>query len=162
MIQVEKLTPDRWKDCRELRLEALQNDPLAFGSSYEEEKFITQDEWKRRIQNALFALSNDKPIGMIVYIINNRIKTKHIAHIFGAYIKKDYRGQGFGKKLIESALQMIQDDENVSKIKLTVNAEQKAAIKLYKTYGFELVGRLRQELKVANKFYDELIMERLL
>ena len=99
---------------------------------------------------------------MIVYIINNRIKTKHIANIFGVYIKKEYRGQGVGKKLIESALQMIQDDENVSKIKLTVNAEQKAAIKLYTTYGFELVGRLRQELKVANKFYDEFIMERLL
>ncbi len=57
MIEVKNLPPDRWKECRDLRLEALQNDPLAFESSYEEEKTITQDEWKRRIKNELFALS---------------------------------------------------------------------------------------------------------
>jgi ribosomal protein S18 acetylase RimI-like enzyme len=162
MIEVKKLPPDRWKEFRELRLEALQNDPLAFGSSYEEEKNLTEDEWKRRIKNTLLALANDTLVGMIVYIIDNKIKTKHIANIFGVYVKKEYRGQGVGKKLIESALKIIQKNSNVSKIKLTVNPEQKAAVKLYETFGFELVGRLKKELKINDKFYDELIMERLL
>lgn len=71
MIEIKKLPPSRWKDFRDLRLEALQTDPLAFASSYEEEKNLTQDEWKRRINNSLFALSSDKPIGMIVYIIDH-------------------------------------------------------------------------------------------
>lgn len=162
MIKVENLPPDRWKEFRELRLEALQNDPLAFGSSYEEEKNLIEDEWKRRIKNTLFALANDKLVGMIVYIIDNKIKTKHIATIFGVYVKKEYRGQGIGKKLIESALVIIQKNVTVSKIKLTVNPEQKAAVKLYETFGFETVGRLKKELKVDDKFYDEFVMERLL
>ena len=160
MIEVKKLPPDRWKDYRDLRLEALKSDPLAFGSSYEEEKDLAEDEWKKRINNALFALSNDKPVGMIVYIINNKIKTKHIANIFGIYVKKEYRGKGIGKKLIESVIKNIQKNVNVSKIELAVNPEQKAAVKLYEKYGFELVGRLKKELKIDDKFYDELIMER--
>ena len=160
MIEVKKLPPDRRKEFRELRLEALQNDPLAFGSSYEEEKNLTKDEWKRRIKNALFASANDTLVGMIVYIIDNKMKTKHIATIFGVYVKHENRGQGIGKKLIESALEIIQKNVNVSKIKLTVNPEQKAAVKLYETFGFEVVGRLKNELKVDDKFYDELIMEK--
>ena len=160
MIEIKKVPPDRWKEFRDLRLEALQNDPLAFGSSYEEEKSLTEDEWKRRIKNALFASANDTLVGMIVYIIDNKMKTKHIANIFGVYVKKEYRGQGIGKKLIESALEIIQKNVNVSKIKLTVNPEQKAAVKLYETFGFEVVGRLKNELKVDDKFYDELIMEK--
>jgi ribosomal protein S18 acetylase RimI-like enzyme len=162
MIKIKKLPPTRWKDFRCLRLEALQNDPLAFGSSYKEEKNLTEDEWKRRIENAIFALANDKLVGMIVYIIDNKIKTKHIATIFGVYVKKEFRGQGIGKKLIESAQKIIQRNVDVSKIKLTVNPEQKAAVKLYETFGFESVGRLKKELKIDDKFYDELIMERLL
>ncbi len=162
MIEVIKLPPDRWKEFQDLRLEALQNDPLAFGTSYEEEKDLTENEWKRRIKNTLFALSNDKLVGMIVYIIENKIKTKHIANIYGVYVKKEFRGQGAGKKLIESALKIIQKNVNVSKIKLTANPKQVAAVKLYETFGFKLVGRLKKELKINDKFYDELIMERLL
>ena len=100
MVEVKKLSPDRWKDYRDLRLEALQNDPLAFGSSYEEEETITQDEQEIRIDNALFAPSNNKPIGMIVSVINNNIETKHIANIFGVYVQKEYRDPGVSKKLV--------------------------------------------------------------
>jgi len=160
MINVKQLPPDRWKDYRSLRLEALRSDPLAFGSSYEEEEGLAEDEWKRRINNALFALSKDKPVGMIVYVVNHKIKTQHFANIFGTYVKKEYRGKGIGKKLIESAIDNIQENVNVSKIELTVNPEQKAAVRLYEKCGFELVGRLKKKLKINDKFYDELIMER--
>ena len=72
LIEVKKLPADRWRDCRDLRLEALKNDPMAFGSSYEEEESLSENEWRIRIKNALFALLNDKPVGMIVYIRNNK------------------------------------------------------------------------------------------
>ena len=82
-IVVKKIDADRWMEYRDLRLESLKSDPAAFGSSYEEEKDMTEDEWKRRINNALFALSKDRLIGMIVVVFNDRIKTKHVADIFG-------------------------------------------------------------------------------
>ena len=159
MIKIKKLSADRWKDYRDLRLEALKSDPIAFGKSYEEEITLSKKEWEKRIKNALFALLNDKPIGMIVYIIDNQQKTKHVANIFGTYVKKEYRGQDIGKKLIESAILLIKKNKNVIKIKIAVNPEQKAALKLYKKYGFKPIGLLKKELCINGKFYDELIME---
>jgi ribosomal protein S18 acetylase RimI-like enzyme len=43
-----------------------------------------------------------------------------------------------------------------------VNTEQNAAVDLYKQFGFNVVGRLKNELRIDGKFYDELIMEKLL
>jgi len=43
---------------------------------------------------------------------------------------------------------------------LTVNPKQKAAVRLYKKYGFKIVGKLRKYLLVNGKFYDELVMEK--
>lgn len=162
MIQIGKLSSHRWKDFRDLRLEALQSDPLAFASSYKEEKLLTPEEWKKRVQNTLFALSNDIPVGMIVYIISEKLKTNHIANLYGVYVKKEYRGQGIAKRLVESALSVIRQNASVSKIHLTVNAEQAVALALYKRFGFKTVGTLARELHVDGRFYDELILEKLL
>ena len=162
MIEFRKLPPERWKDLRDIRLEALQSDPLAFASSYEEEKLLKPKEWKKRVENTLFALSNDSPVGMIVYIFSDKIKTNHIANIYGVYVKKEYRSQGIGKKLVDGVISIIQQNTNVSKIQLTVTAEQTAAIALYKKNGFIEVGTLKRELQVKGKFYDELVMEKFL
>jgi predicted GNAT family acetyltransferase len=63
----------------------------------------------------LFALSEDKAIGMIVYVFNDRIKTKHIANIFGVYVKIDYRGKGIGRKLLDQVLLQIQKNKEIVK-----------------------------------------------
>ena len=102
---------------------------------------------------------NDKPVGMIVYIFNNKIKNAHNAEIFGFYVRKEYRGQGLGDKLMGNAIEKIRNNEAILKIKVKVNPKQKAAIKLYEKYGFERVGKLKKELKFANRYYDELILE---
>jgi len=161
-IKIKKLNKNRWKDYRDLRLEALKKEQIAFGSSYNEEKNISEEEWKKRIKNVLFAFSKDKPIGMIVYIRESKIKTKHTANIFGVYVTREYRGQGVGKKLVDSALARIRKSKGVLKIKLTVNPKQKAALKLYQNYGFKIVGKLKKELYIGGRFYDELIMEKIL
>ena len=61
---------------------------------------------------------------------------------------------------MESVIENIQKNVNISKIELTVNPEQKAAVKLYEKRGFKLVGRLEKGLRIDDKFYDELTMER--
>ena len=162
MIVVKKLKEDRWKEYRNLLLEALNKEPTAFGSSYDEEKNLSENEWRKRIRNTLFALSKNKLIGMVVYTYNTKIKTKHVANIFGIYVTKECRGQGVGMKLIDNVLTEIQKSKDVVKIKLTVNPKQKAAVKLYKKYGFKIVGRLKKELHVDGRFYDDWIMEKLL
>ncbi|MEJ2506038.1 MAG: GNAT family N-acetyltransferase [Ignavibacteriaceae bacterium] len=162
MIEIKKLSAKRWRDLRDLRLEALLNSPTAFGSSAEEEKLFKANEWKKRINNSIFATFNDKPVGIAVFIINEKIKTKHIANIYGIFVKKEFRGKGIGKKLINGTLKIISQNKSVSKIKLAVNPEQNAAVDLYKQFGFKVAGKLKNELRIDGKFYDELIMEKII
>jgi len=160
MIEITKLSPDKWKDYRDLRLEALQNEPIAFGASYEEELTLTKEIWQRRIGDAFFALKDDKPIGMVVIILSDKIKTKHIAHIFAMYVKEEYRNQGIGSKLIARAIEYAEESKDIRKIKISVNPEQSYATKLYKKYGFKNVGAVKNEYYINDAYYDEVLMEK--
>ncbi|HME51088.1 MAG TPA: GNAT family N-acetyltransferase [Candidatus Lokiarchaeia archaeon] len=162
MVEISRIGEERWEEYRELRLAALKSEPIAFGSAFEEEERMSEGDWKQRLKNVLFAVIDDKLIGMIVLVFNSRIKTKHIANIFGVYVENEYRGQGIGKKLMEAVLDAIEENGNIVKINLSVNIQQKAAISLYKECGFETVGILKKELIIDEIFYDELIMEKFL
>lgn len=91
MIEIKKLPAKRWKELCDLRLEALRNSPLTFGSSFDEEKLFKADEWKKRINNSIFAILDDNPVGMTVFILNEKIKTRHIANIYGVFVKEEFR-----------------------------------------------------------------------
>ena len=151
---------DRWEEYKALRLEALESDPTAFGSSVEDEVSLSESDWRRRAENALFAFADGKPVGMIVFIVSSRPKTRHVADIFGVYVRASEREKGIGKLLLDSALKEIGRRPKVMKIKLTVNPEQRAALKLYRRAGFHEVGRLHRELRVGDRYYDELMMEK--
>ena len=63
-------------------------------------------------------------------------------------------------KLVEKVLKLVKQNSNILKVKLIVSSTQLAAIELYKSFGFEIVGILKNELKVNDNFYDGLIMEK--
>ncbi len=112
--------------------------------------------------NALFAVADDKPVGSITYLFSDKVKSRHIARIYGVYVDPDHRRQGIGKKLLQSALDGIRENKNAVKVQLMVNKEQHAAVKLYEDLGFLTVGQLKKEIKVGERYYDELIMEKML
>src|SRR5579862_5427974 len=153
MVEVKVLPPERWKEARDLRFKALQSDPTAFGSSFEEEESFSEAEWQRRMKNALFALHEDKPVGTITYIFGDKIKSKHVARIFAVYVHPDYRRLGIGRKLLETALEQIQNNKEIGKVQLFVNKDQAAAVALYRRAGFSVAGELSKEIKVGDKFY---------
>ncbi|MHA2362391.1 MAG: N-acetyltransferase family protein [Candidatus Hodarchaeales archaeon] len=161
-IEITTLLADYWEKFKTIRLEGLKNDPIAFGSSYEEEIRFPEEEWRKRITRTIFALSGDKPVGMIVFFFNNRIKTNHVANIFGMYVSKDFRGLGIGKKLMDAALRKIKMNKEIIKINLAVNTVQESAVALYQKYGFKIVGKLSKDILVAGKFYDGFLMELIL
>lgn len=78
---------------------------------------------------------DDEIIGYIDFWILE--KESHIANIA---IHPDYRGRHYSKKLLDLVL-YISKEEKVETISLEVNEENLPAISLYKSYGFEMVGR---------------------
>lgn len=142
-------------------MEALKSDPSAYGSSFEEEETLKEAEWRRRIRSVLFTLSDDRPIGMIVYVFDEGFKTKHIAEIYGFYVSTNHRGKGVGTRLLEHALLLIRNNRGIVKVKLAVNPEQRIAVRMYKKTGFVVTGRVKKELKVGRRFYGMLFMEKM-
>ena len=161
-ITVGKLSEDNWEKFREIRLEALRNETIAFGSSYEEEVDRPEALWKERIKGAVFAFSGEKIIGLMSYKDEDRIKTKHKSGIYSVYVKPEYRNKGIGKKILTEVLRLIKENKDIKKVNLTVNPAQLSAIKLYESFGFKTVGKLSKELLIDGKFYDELLMELIL
>ena len=149
-IEILRLTPKRWKEYKKLRLEALQQDPIAFGSSFEEEKNIPEKEWKKRLKTTLFAFSGNKIVGLITYNFRQKKKLKHIADIYSVYVMKEFRKKGVGRELMESAFFHILKNTKIQKISLGVTPEQKAAVELYKRFGFKVVGKFKKDMRVNN------------
>jgi ribosomal protein S18 acetylase RimI-like enzyme len=162
LIRIRRLPPTRWKEYRKLRLEALRSEPSAFASAYEEEKVLPEDEWRRRIRNTLFAMRDGTPVGMIVYSFNTRLKTRHIAGIYGVFVGTAHRGEGIGEMLVQSALSRIRRNKSILKVQLSVNPGLRPALELYKKAGFVVSGRARRELKIGRRFFDLLYMEKAL
>lgn len=161
-ITIGKLSDDNWEKYREIRLEALRNDTIAFGSSYEEEINRPEVFWKERIKGVVFALSGETIIGLMSYKDEDRIKTKHKSGIYSVYVKPEYRNKGIGKMILTEVLRLIKENKEILKVNLTVNSSQLSAIKLYELFGFKTVGKLSKELLINGKYYDELLMELML
>ncbi|MBP1610910.1 MAG: family N-acetyltransferase [Acidobacteria bacterium] len=162
MLEIRQVSRDRWQDYRQIRLEALQSDPVAFSSSFEEEAAFTPEIWQSRTQNTILALIDERPAGMVSFVLSNRPKTGHIANIYGMFVSGEFRRQGIGAKLLSAAIARIQENPEVRKIKLTVVVDQQAAVNMYRKFGFLETGRSKDELCVDGRFFDEIQMEKLL
>ena len=160
LVKIGRLPAKKWRDCRRLRLEAPKKDPAAFSSSYEEEKVLTEEEWRRRTKNTLFAIADGIPVGSIGYNFNTKKKTRHIAGIFGVYVTASHRGQGIGRMLVKGALSRIRGKKGILKVQLSVNSELGPALELYKNSGFVVTGMATKELRIGPRFYDLLYMEK--
>lgn len=162
MIQIKKLPAERWEDYKRLRLEALKNEPTAFGSAWEEQVDLPPDVWIERLPTILFAMQNDTPVGMVRYTFETSVKNKHTANIYSYYVIPAYRNQGIGGRLLTTVIDLIKENIAIRKIKLSVISVQKSAVRLYERQGFVCTGSYKNELCVDGKFYDELIMEKYL
>ncbi len=160
MIEIKKLPPERWQEYRKLRLEALQADPIAFGSSYEEEVSRPEEFWRNRIGSMLFAVENDKPVGMVRYAFETRAKNKHIAGIYALYVNQEFRNRGIGKRLMDGVISLITENKDIRKIRLAVTPDQIYAVKLYEACGFKRAGIFKDELCIDGRYYDEVPIEK--
>ena len=101
---------------------------------------------------------NSKPCGMIT-VMANKGRSAHTAMIATYGIKKDFQGQGLGKKFLKKIIENLKA-EGFLRIQLTVEADNDRAIKLYQSLGFEIEGKMKNWFKRASEdaYKDELMM----
>ncbi|WP_091836166.1 GNAT family N-acetyltransferase [Marininema halotolerans] len=122
------------------------------------EKMIKEDTEKER-NLFLVAVANDK---IVAFSRCEGIYLKRFAHKveFGICVLKDCWGYGIGKNLLNESVSWA-DANDIKKISLNVLETNETAIQLYKTFGFEIEGLLKNDRILSDgKYYSTLIMGR--
>jgi ribosomal protein S18 acetylase RimI-like enzyme len=158
---IEILEEADWKIFKELRLEALKNDSLAYGSSYEEEEFFTEAEWRKKFELSTWytSRSGNAYVGLLGVLFEKAKKMEHTADLVGFYVQPEYRGRGIGRAMMERAIAELHANPKIIKLRLGVNVLQENAVKLYEDLGFKTACVIEKATKVDGIFYDHARME---
>lgn len=160
-MKVRRLTGEDAEEYWELRLEALKNNPEAFGTSYEEviqrEDPIERVKYNFKVKgNYTFgAFEGDKLIGMVTLAQEISTKMKHRANIFAMYVSPLGRRKGAGKSLMEQAIKQARETNEIEKINLSVVSSNESAKNLYLQLGFKVFGTEEMALKERDVYYEE-------
>lgn len=144
---------------RALRLEALEKHPEAFGSSWEDEQQRSESRFAEWLEHGhvIGGLASDQTLaGMVGLSRPQAQKTRHTASIWGMYVSPAARGSGLARALLDAAVAAA--DPSVKSLRLSVEAENHAAIRLYEAAGFTRWALEREALKVGDVFHDEILM----
>ncbi len=95
-MRIKKLIKHDASHYRQIRLEALSNNPDSFGTMYDEEVIRTTDNFRERIpvDNNNFILGcymDEDLIGIVAFHQESRIKLRHKAYIRSMYVQSEYR-----------------------------------------------------------------------
>lgn len=101
--------------------------------------------WVERLSNmpagvySYVAEIDGKVVGNIGFHHSQRPRTSHTAS-FGIGVHDKFHGLGIGSALISTVTELADNWLNVRRIHIEVNADNDAAIGLYKKHGFEIEG----------------------
>lgn len=157
-ILLKKLNSDDWKIYRDIRLEALQNDPSAFGGEYAYENKKDRPYWEKILTSektvvlGLFFQTKLIAIGKLNYWENE----KEYA-ISAVYTKKEYRGKGFSRQIFNELISIVEKLKE-KHVVLIVNTNNQVAIDFYTSLGFETKEVLYNQKMGDGNYYDELYM----
>lgn len=109
----------------------------------------------------LIAECNKTIVGWLAFQSPERKRLAHTGS-FGMMVRKDQRGQGIGKRLIEALLTWAAANPLIEKVCLGVLSSNISAIALYRKMGFIEEGRKIHEIKIADNLYvDDVLMYKL-
>jgi ribosomal protein S18 acetylase RimI-like enzyme len=162
-MHVRRLLPSDATTFQRLRLQALQESPTAFGSSYEEEVerpvgavAESLDETSGRYIFGAFI--GDTLVGIVGVGRESGLKESHCGFIRSMYVAPSARQQGIGKILMGHAMRFAEAMPGLRQITLAVTAGNHAAIATYERFGFKVCGTVPEALHVAGLYYDEIQM----
>jgi ribosomal protein S18 acetylase RimI-like enzyme len=157
-IQIRRLMPGDAGRYRELRLEALQRNPEAFGSTFEAENAEPLAFFSGRLESSeVFGAFHDSQlVGVAGLLIQKDRKEAHKGYLWGMYVRPAARKSGVGRRLAEAIIECAK--RCVEIIQLAVVSDNEPARRLYTSLGFLEYGVERKALKHHDRYYDEVLM----
>ena len=144
-MKIRPLEPADWPIHRLLRLQALQESPEAFATSYAEQAARPGDSWATRLAEAA-ASGRDLPLvaeldGQAVGMAWARVDGNDaaIVEIFQVWVSPAARGRGIAAGLMREAIAWARA-RGAHAVQLDVTPGDTAAARLYLREGFRNVG----------------------
>jgi RimJ/RimL family protein N-acetyltransferase len=135
----------------------LLTDPKEFNKTVDD-----QEQWIQRIlqnsrENILIAEVEGKMAGWSTFQSPNRVRLNHTGSI-GMMVQKEYRNMHIGRELLMALLAWAENYAEIEKACLGVLSTNERAIHLYQTLGFKEEGRKVKEVKIDDRYVDDILM----
>lgn len=125
------------------------------------------EHWRKRLADppdglyGLVATVDNQVVGSITLrTFPHNTRRKHVAEL-GMMVRDDWQGKGVGTELMRAAIELADKWLNVTRIELEVYTDNEPALRLYKKFGFEIEGTLRQHAFRDGVYVDSYFMARL-
>ncbi|WP_410982897.1 GNAT family N-acetyltransferase [Bacillus cereus] len=148
----------------DLRLQALQVNPDAFVTTYEEamQKENPVEEVAKNLSSKTsytFGAFNEENrlLGVVTLLMEKKAAYKHKGHLVAMYVDHQSRGKGLAKGLIRALIEKARELE-IEKINLGVVSDNEVAKKLYQSMGFTTYGIENKALKMNGIYRDDELM----
>ena len=160
-IELRRLVQESATDAmlyREIRLEALQASPEAFGSTFETENAQPLSSFSATLGNStvLGAFRDSKLVAIAGFAVQQGQKMAHKGLLWGMYVRPAARNTGIGRRLVEAVCHLAR--QRVELIQLSVVRDNEQARSLYASLGFLEYGVEKNSLKQGGRYYDEVLM----
>ncbi|MED1382621.1 GNAT family N-acetyltransferase [Bacillus mycoides] len=158
---IRLLTKEDAEKYWDLRLQALQVNPEAFVTTYEEA--IRQENPIKRVESNLTATTSctlgafneeNHLVGVVTLLTEEREAYKHKGHIVAMYVDAQNRRNGLARELITNAIQRARDIK-LEQLTLGVVSTNEPAKKLYESMGFKTYGIEKRAIKVNGVYSDD-------
>lgn len=162
------LQPEDAPAFRMVRHKMLEDTPPAFLSSPEDDRMRDPQAFLdvlNKPENEILAIFDEEgedPSRIVATAGVMRllkIKTRHRADIWGVFCDPEFRGRGYGRAVVEAAIDTARGWPGVEAISLSVSAGTQAALALYKSLGFATWGREPDSMRVDGISFDEIHMQ---
>lgn len=161
---IRKLTEEDTDALWSIRLRSLQDNPEAFGSTYEETLQRGKESFRQRLRQSntetffLGAFEDERLVGMVGFFRESGTKGQHKGYIISMYVAPEQRGKGIGKALVAETIAQARTMPGIEQLLLAVVTTNTAARQLYHSLGFEVYGLEARALKQGNQYWDEELM----
>ncbi|MGQ9370812.1 GNAT family N-acetyltransferase [Azospirillum sp. A39] len=146
---------------RALHLEALRAHPAAFAMAYEEECDLPLTAFRTRLdqQTVFGGFVAGALAGIATLQRHAPLKRRHVAMLWGMYVKEEVRGAGLAAAILRAAI--ARAEREVDQLELYVAVGNDRAGRFYRRFGFEPYGVMRRSLRVDGVDHDAEMMVRM-
>jgi ribosomal protein S18 acetylase RimI-like enzyme len=145
MTELQPITPLLTAEYKAVRLRALKDMPLAFGSTYEREARLSDDEWAARAARlcsgrdaGFLAFCDGSYAGLVLCFVEAEDATT--GQLISMWVAPEARMGGVGRMLID-AIAKWAAERGVKTLRLMVTSVNDGAMEFYRRNGFCMTGK---------------------